>query len=82
MVFVIEIPDSDSENMNAFQELMDKMQDETNKQIASLAKEKELTIPCAMDVWYLRTRSRWTEEKEAELIQLHKEGNPPNMGDF
>ena len=37
---------------------------------------------CAADVFYLRTRSRWTEELEKELILLHKNGNPPNMCDF
>lgn len=37
---------------------------------------------CATDIWYLRQRSRWTAELEAELIRLHKEGNPPNINEF
>ena len=37
---------------------------------------------CAMNVIYLRSRSRHTPEKEAELIALHAAGNPPNMCEF
>lgn len=37
---------------------------------------------CAADVRYLRSRSRWTQELEDELIRLHKEGKPPNMNEF
>jgi len=37
----------------------------------------------ALDVWYLRTRSRWTLELEDELIHMDQAGEPaPNMNDY
>jgi hypothetical protein len=36
----------------------------------------------AADIAYLRTRARWTEELEQELIRLHIAGTPPSMCDF
>ncbi len=53
------------------------------------AEEKELvekygSIPggCFYDVFYLRTRARWTEELEQELIRLWQAGTPPNVMEF
>lgn len=38
---------------------------------------------CAADVVYLRTRNRWTQALEDQLIQMYKDGNPPtSMNDF
>jgi hypothetical protein len=48
----------------------------------SLAEELGCSVGCAGDVWYLRQRSRWTQELENELIRLHKEGTPPNICEF
>ena len=47
-----------------------------------LAKELNVSTACAIDVHYLRTRNRWTEDLEAELIRLHQEGKPPNISEF
>lgn len=47
-----------------------------------LAEELNVSPGCAIDILYLRTRSRWTQELEDELIRLHKEGNPPNIMEF
>jgi hypothetical protein len=41
-----------------------------------------VTIECARDILYLRTRHRHTQELEDELIRLHSAGTPPNMMDF
>jgi hypothetical protein len=68
--------------MNALNEAMDDWQDELNNYIKELAKELNVSERCAGDVWYLRGRSRWTQEKENELIRLYKERNPPNMNEF
>lgn len=61
---------------------MNSVQDETAKYITKLSEELQVSEACAWDVWYLRSRSRWTQNLENELIQLHKDGNPPNMCDF
>jgi hypothetical protein len=48
----------------------------------SLATELDCSAACAADVWYLRQRSRWTQELEDRLIELHDLGTPPNMCEF
>jgi hypothetical protein len=48
----------------------------------SLAKELSVSLGCARDIIYLRSRSRWTPKLEAELIQLHSKGVPPNICKF
>ncbi len=80
--FVISKTNPTKQDLDTLSEIMAKVQDETVLYIQSLAKELNVSENCAGDVWYLRTRSRWTQELENQLIQLHKEGNPPNMCDF
>jgi hypothetical protein len=70
------------ENWDAFNEIMSDYQKEQLEYIESLAKELDVSVECAEDVNYLRSRSRHTEELEAELIRLHQEGNPPNIFEF
>lgn len=81
-VFVAEIPVNDPKAMEQFQELMDAVHDEQTAYIETLAKELNVSEQCATDVWYLRTRSRYTPELEQELIRLHEEGTPPNIHEF
>lgn len=66
----------------SFEDVQDKYYEEMNQYIKNLAVELGVSIECATDVWYLRTRSRHTLELEAELIALHATGTPPNMCDF
>lgn len=47
-----------------------------------LARELGVSEACACDIQYLRTRSRWTEELEDELIELHRNGEAPNIFEF
>ena len=77
-VFMIDL----NENQGNIQEVMNVIQDKTAKYIQELAKTLKVSEDCALDVWYLRSRSRWTRELEDELIQLHKEGKAPNMCEF
>jgi hypothetical protein len=57
--------------------------DELEQYMRDLAAELGVSVSCAQDVWYLRTRSRHTPALEAELIALHASGAPPlNMCDF
>jgi hypothetical protein len=70
------------ENWDVFNEIMSDYQEEQMKYIESLAEDLGVSVKCAEDVNYLRSRSRHTEELEAELIRLHQEGNPPNVFEF
>lgn len=45
--------------------------------VQSFAIKLGITEACAYDVLYLRTRHRWTQELEDQLIALHKAGTPP-----
>lgn len=80
--FSMEVPVNDPKKMEEFQEIMNKVHDETNAYIHKLANELNVSEACAMDVFYLRTRSRHTPELEQHLIELHAQGTPPNMCDF
>ena len=65
-----------------FQSVMDDYHECLTNDIKKLASELNITLECATDVFYLRTRSRHTPELEAELIRLHRVGIPPNMCEF
>lgn len=81
--FVVDLKQvMDEGRMEEFQEAMDALYDSMNKEIEELARELDVSEACAQDVWYLRTRSRHTQELEEELIQLHRDGNPPNIMEF
>jgi len=83
--FSIELIQKDlnnKETMDSFQEAMDSYRDAMVKHIRGIATELDISEDCAMDVWYLRSRGRWTEELETELIRLHKNGTPPNICDW
>ena len=82
-VFSIDLPgDPDDASWDAFQKLMDFMQDEHIAYVKHLAKELGVSENCASDVAYLRTRSRHSSELEGKLIELHKAGTPPNINEF
>jgi hypothetical protein len=51
-------------------------------EISDLGSELNISEACAADVYYLRTRSRWTQALEEELIALHRAGTPPNVFEF
>ena len=48
----------------------------------NLAQAAQVSDECVSDVEYLRSRSRWSNDLELELIALHKAGTPPNVNDF
>lgn len=83
--FRVEIPFNDSKAMEEFQKLMDRAADAVNdyeqKEMDRLGITNDLDM---MDIIYLRSRSRWTQEKEDYLIRLSKEGKkfPFMMEDF
>lgn len=69
-------------SMDELQAFMDGVNESMTKYIKELSEELGVSAQCASDVCYLRTRSRHTPELEAELIRLHKNGNPPNINEF
>lgn len=66
-----------------FQTAMDEMNNAMMQEISDLAKELNVSEGCATNIWYLRTRSRWTQESEDYLIELERQGKPvPNMNEY
>lgn len=68
--------------MTSFADVQDEYYNEMERYLQSLASELGCSVGCATDVWYLRQRSRHTQELEDELIRLHNDGTPPNICEF
>jgi lysophospholipase L1-like esterase len=83
--FIVEIPVNDEKAMEEFQKAMDDYHDEMNRQISEEAHRLGIAFLDMSTIWYLRSRSRWTQEKEDHLIKLAQDGKPlPNVlaGEF
>lgn len=82
-VLVLNLGDNPTkEEINNFQNILNVGADMTNNEISGIAKINNVSESCAADIYYLRTRSRWSKALEEELITLHKAGTPPNMNEF
>lgn len=82
-VFAIMYNPQDKEQVEGLQKFMDEYNEEMIKYIEKLMEELGgVSAFCAMDVAYLRTRSRWTQELEERLIQEHKEGKKININEW
>jgi hypothetical protein len=78
--FVLEIPrDPTAKELAAIQQMMDASAESHNREVQRVMAEEGVDQNCAGDVVYLRTRLRHTPELERRLIELHKEGTPPNI---
>lgn len=73
--FICEIPVNDPEKMQEFQTAMNEYHSSLNDYIQELAKTLNISDGLALDVWYLRTRSRWTQSLENAFIQASKDGH-------
>ena len=73
-VAVMEIDPSG--DMDALNEAMDAWHDAQEQECREIAKTLGVSDATAGAIQYLRTRSRWTPEKEEELIARDKAGNP------
>jgi hypothetical protein len=69
----------DSGKMDEFQDAMNEVQDAWVREIESIANEFGISFGSAGEVWYLRSRGRWTKAKEEKLIELGKAGKCVNM---
>ncbi len=78
--FCVEIPVNDPAAMNEFNKAMDELQEAQYEYIKAEAVELGVSEHCASDIVYLRSRSRWTQEAEDELIRMDKAGEAlPNI---
>ena len=66
--FSAEIPINDPEKMEQFTQMMNELQDSYCEEIQQIAQKNNISYECAADVFYLRSRSRWTQELEDEII--------------
>lgn len=83
--FSITLPTNDKEKMEEFNKMMDEMQNAQIEYIQIEAEKLDINVSDMSLIFYLRTRSRWTQEKEDYLIQLSKAGKRlPNVlaGEF
>jgi hypothetical protein len=63
-------------DVDEFTEVMNEISHELVNYTQEIAEEFGVSLDTAGAVVYLRSRSRWTVEKEEELIQRDKAGNP------
>ena len=59
---------------------LDEAQEKMIKAETAVVEKYGVTINTAAAILYLRDRSRWTEEKEQELVDRDKAGNPISLG--
>jgi hypothetical protein len=65
-----------------FNNLMVDLQNEHVQLAESEAEKLGISYDLASDIIYLRSRSRWTFDKEQKLIELGKRGIRPNIMDW
>lgn len=83
---ILEITKEDMDDpgtIKMVQHFLNKQQDEYVKQEQEIQDTLNVSEPYALAIWYLRTRSRWTQELEDKLIQMHNDGEKcPNMNEW
>lgn len=75
IAFDIQIPLNDKKAMNAFQEAMNAYHDDCNNYIIELSKKLEISEIDASSIWYLRSRSRWSQSLEDRLLKAMRDGH-------
>jgi hypothetical protein len=64
------------------QEFINSAQDSFIQEAKNISEQLGVSESCGIDILYLRGRSRWTQELEDRLIELYKQGSPPNICEF
>jgi hypothetical protein len=64
---------NDPDTMLVVENQLNKQQDAWVKEIEAIQNFYKISNSVAADIWYLRTRSRWTKEKELELSRKAQE---------
>jgi hypothetical protein len=82
--FVMELdPNMSQEDWDKFNEMMDELNTGLMEECKTISKEFGVSEVCALNIQYLRTRSRWTQELEDELIRVDiEEKRQPNICDW
>jgi hypothetical protein len=57
-------------------------QDSVFREVEEIKEEKQVSRACAFDIWYLRTRGRYTQEFENRIVDLHRDGKPVDIEEF
>ena len=73
-VFALDIPVNDPEKMEEFNKVMVKYQDAVVEHVTKLAKELGVREGTAQNIWYLRSRSRWSQNLEDRIIKADQAG--------
>ncbi|RDJ35011.1 MAG: hypothetical protein DWQ19_09255 [Crenarchaeota archaeon] len=74
---------NDPGTMLMVQTLLDRQQDSWTQEYLIIRDEFNLTDEYALAIWYLRTRSRWTQERENHLIEMcHNGEDCPNINEW
>lgn len=58
---------------DGFQAAMDEIHDGWHQEINRIAQELNIPNSLARDIWYLRGRSRWTNELEERILRCYRE---------
>ena len=84
--FSISINNEQSNDENfwkEFQSAMDEYYESLQEETKQISESLGVSMGCASDIQYLRTRSRWSQELENNLIDMDKKGLPlPNICDY
>jgi hypothetical protein len=73
----------DPKVIDAVSSFLDEVADANEREITMIQREMGVTNRYACAIWYLSTRSRWTQELEDTLINMCKDGiDCPNMNEW
>lgn len=70
-IMVIEVTDLSPDQLN---EAMDALDEARRLEVARIRDELDVSVEAADSIFYLRTRSRWSEDKEAMIVAAYRRG--------
>lgn len=74
---------NDAQKIEALNEFFDAQCAAQEEEVQSIQNDYSMTPEYAAAIWYLRTRSRWTQELEEQLVSMCRANDPcPNMNEW
>lgn len=67
-------------DQESFMEALDLAQESMMESESAIRQQYGVSGQTASAIFYLRGRSRWSEEKEKELVDRDRAGNPISLG--
>lgn len=67
-------------DQESFMEALDLAQESMMESESAIRQQYGVSDQTASAIFYLRGRSRWSEEKEQELVDRDRAGNPISLG--